>query len=115
MREICKKKFIAVSPESIDRPNNIMKDALRRCGNSDSWSIKCLAFRMVGQKWGPHPIDRFALQINKKYMRFIWASMREKLSWGGGCEQHRRRPACASVQSDQRLCYSLFGKHHTHT
>ena len=22
------------------------------------------------------------------------------------------RPACASVQSDQRLCYSLFGKYH---
>ena len=22
------------------------------------------------------------------------------------CEQHRRRSACASVQSDQRLCYS---------
>ena len=24
----------------------------------------------------------------------------------------RRRPACASAQSDQRLCYSLFGKFH---
>ena len=30
----------------------------------------------------------------------------------GFCEQHRRRPACASAQSDQRLWYSLFGKHH---
>ena len=28
------------------------------------------------------------------------------------CKQHRRRPACASAQSDQRLCYSLFGKYH---
>ena len=26
--------------------------------------------------------------------------------------QHRRRPACASAQTDQHLCYSLFGKHH---
>ena len=48
---------------------------------------------------------------------FKWASMRETLSsgeggGGGGCEQHRRRPACASAQSDQRLCYSLFGKYH---
>ena len=41
----------------------------------------------------------------------IWASTRENLS-SGVCEQHRRRPACASAQSDQRLCYSLFGKHH---
>ena len=28
------------------------------------------------------------------------------------CEQHRSRPACASAQSDQRLCCSLFGKKH---
>ena len=28
----------------------------------------------------------------------------------GVCEQHRRRPDCASAQSDQRLCYSCFGK-----
>ena len=28
------------------------------------------------------------------------------------CEQQRRRPACASAQSDQRLCYSVFGKYH---
>ena len=40
-----------------------------------------------------------------------WASSRENLSTGV-CEQHRRRPACASAQSDQRLCYSLFGKYH---
>ena len=32
--------------------------------------------------------------------------------WGGGCEQQRHRPACASVQTDQRLCYSLIGKDH---
>ena len=27
----------------------------------------------------------------------------------GVCEQQRRRPACTSAQSDQRLCYSLIG------
>ena len=26
------------------------------------------------------------------------------------CKLQRRRPACISVQSDQRLCYSLLGK-----
>ena len=41
----------------------------------------------------------------------IWAATWENLS-SGVCEQHRRRPACASAQSDQRLCYSLFGKYH---
>ena len=39
------------------------------------------------------------------------ASSRENLS-SEACEQHRCRPACASAQSDQRLCYSLFGKYH---
>ena len=42
---------------------------------------------------------------------FNWASSRENLS-SGGCEQHRRRPACASAQSDQRLCYSRFVKNY---
>ena len=41
----------------------------------------------------------------------IWAPTRENLS-SEVCEQHRRRPACASAQSDQRLCSSLFGKYH---
>ena len=36
-----------------------------------------------------------------------WASSRENLSVGVW-EQQRRRPACASAQSDQRLCYSLI-------
>ena len=40
-------------------------------------------------------------------LNIIWASKQENLSLGV-CEQHRRRPACASVQSDQHLCYSFF-------
>ena len=34
---------------------------------------------------------------------------------GGGCEQPRHRPACAFAQSDQRLCFSHFGKNHIKT
>ena len=52
-----------------------------------------------------NPKDRFYRDDAK------WASSRENLSsevW----EQQRRRPACASAQSDQRICYSLFKKHH---
>ena len=45
---------------------------------------------------------------------YIWASMRENLS-SVVCKQQRGRPACASAQSDQRLCYSLFGKFHMWT
>ena len=39
-----------------------------------------------------------------------WASTRENLS--SVCEQQRRRPDCASAQSDQRRCYSLIWKFH---
>ena len=40
-----------------------------------------------------------------------WAKTQENLS-AGVCEQQRHRPACASTQSDQRLCYSLIRKYH---
>ena len=42
---------------------------------------------------------------------YIWPTTRETLS-SGFCLQQRRRPACASAQSDQRLCYSLIGKYY---
>ena len=42
---------------------------------------------------------------------YIWAATRENLS-SGIWEQHTHRPACTSTQSDQCLCYSLFGKYH---
>ena len=48
-------------------------------------------------------------EMDCKHM--VWASTQENLA-SGVCEQHRRRPACASAQSDQRLCYSLFEKNH---
>ena len=41
----------------------------------------------------------------------IWAATGENLS-SGVCKQHRRRQVCTSAQSDQCLCYSLFGKYH---
>ena len=42
---------------------------------------------------------------------YIWASNTRKPVFRG-CKQQRRRPACASLQTDQGLCYSLFGKYH---
>ena len=41
----------------------------------------------------------------------IWDSTWENLS-SEVCEQHKSRPDCASVQSDQRLCYSLIVKYY---
>ena len=38
-----------------------------------------------------------------------------RLHYLGLSEQQRRRPACASGQSDQCLCFSCFGKYHIQT
>ena len=40
--------------------------------------------------------------------------MQENL-FSGVCEQQRRRPACASAQSDQCLCCLVRGKYHIKT
>ena len=44
--------------------------------------------------------------------RFVRPSYEMGIDARKVCEQHRRRPACASAQSDQRLCYSLIGKYY---
>ena len=52
------------------------------------------------------------LMHEKTCDRYInWALTRENLS-SEVCEQHRRRPASASGQSDQHLCNKLFEKYH---
>ena len=45
---------------------------------------------------------------------FVWASMQKNLSLGS-CQYQMHRPACASAQSDQHLCYSLIGKYYLKT
>ena len=37
---------------------------------------------------------------------------RDKTCLRGVSEQQRRGPACPYAQTDQRLCYSHFGKYH---
>ena len=60
------------------------------------------------------PMATTAADVNKcgvvrvKYMYYDWASTRENCLSSGFCEQQRCRTACAFVQSDQRLCYSLI-------
>ena len=56
-------------------------------------------------------IPRGLKPLVKSYFIVIWASTQENLS-SVVCEQQRRRPACATTQSDQRLCYLLFEKYH---
>ena len=50
MHEICNKECIIVSPNWIGRQSNTTADALIRCGDSDSWSMKLWVFRMLNKK-----------------------------------------------------------------
>ena len=48
--------------------------------------------------------------VNECYTRYTSNWVLRKPVFGG-LQNHRRRPACASAQSDQHLCYSLFGNY----
>ena len=53
------------------------------------------------------PLFKFKCnRVEHLQIRYMGLDARKPVS--GVCEQHRRRPACASAQSDQRLCYSLM-------
>ena len=64
-----------------------------------------------------HSMQIYNTENSKKFMAIYQVNYmmvlnaRETLS-SEGCEPHMRRPAWASTQSDQRLCYSLIGKYH---
>ena len=69
-------------------------------------------FRVANIDGSYEPVHQSALA--RAFTGLIWASTRENLSLEV-CKQHRRRPACASAQSDQRLCCSLLGKYYMQT
>ena len=52
----------------------------------------------------------FLMYCSKNLVYGPWC---KKTCLHGICEQQRRRPACTSPQSNQRLCYSLIGKYNT--
>ena len=56
--------------------------------------------------------EEWAFSGSLQELKNTYGPRREKTCLRGVCEQHGRRPACASAQSDQRPCYSLIGKYH---
>ena len=97
-----------------DDPEEAFKDAdacflvgamPRKAGmeRSDLLAANVKIFKAQGQAMDKH--------AKKTCKVIVWTSMQENLS-SEVCEQHRRRPACATTQSHQRLCHSGFGKYH---
>ena len=77
-------------------------------------SIQPICFTHIPVGTGYRLIDVHSGHAHLFQSAYNWASARENLS-SGVCEQHRRRPACASAQTDQRLFYSLIEKYHIST
>ena len=81
------------------------KDNLFNTEKNDSMSEKFL-------------LNTYNTCLHRKYWKesylellLIWALTPKNLS-SSVCEQQNCRPACASTQSDQHLCYSLIEKYH---
>ena len=68
----------------------------------------CVRIHIVSTLLNITGIPIFWTEISEECSK--WASKRENLP-SGVCEQQRRRPACASAQTDQRLCYLLIEKY----
>ena len=79
-----------VWPSSVMPPNMYRKNPLDLSNNSNGAALVRIFWYL--QVW---PAHWFGEQN--------WASTRETLS-SVVCEQQRRRPACATAQTDQRLC-----------
>ena len=83
-------------------PNQQAMRSCLQCSPRSDWSLRNSLI------WD----STVAIATSILWIKDIWAaSTRENLSLVV-CKQQRRRPACTSVQSNQRLCYSLFGKYH---
>ena len=72
----------------------------------------CRSKRAVKEYLEPNKMfdDAYLHRLQEVGSKVFLALTQENLS-SVVCEQQRRRPACASVQSDQRICLSLIGKY----
>ena len=56
--------------------------------------------------------DQSCVEIQTHLSLLLYGPHREKTCLQGFANNKGADPACASAQSDRRLCYSLFGKFH---
>lgn len=66
----CESNQISLSVGWIPRLLNEKADYLSRCKDSDDWEVENWVFKKLDEIWGPHTIDRYASNYNKKCVRF---------------------------------------------
>ena len=70
IQDTCLENDIVLCPKWIPRDKNQEADALSRVGDCDDWGIQTWVFELLDKEWGPHYIDRFAAQYNRKCENF---------------------------------------------
>ena len=70
VNEFCNQREITLIPEWIPREETQKADYLSRCFDCDDWEITDTVFQSLDKRWGPHSVDRFSADYNKKLDRF---------------------------------------------
>ncbi|XP_033729387.1 uncharacterized protein LOC117318520 [Pecten maximus] len=70
MHRLTSSNSVNLVTQWLPRNSNKTADFLSRCSDSDDWSVQAWVFGVCEKKWGPHEVDRFASDYNKKCTRF---------------------------------------------
>ena len=66
----CVEHGITLKMDWVPRSLNEIADSLSRIIDYDDWAISDILFQRFNAMWGPHTVDRFADEHNKKVKRF---------------------------------------------
>lgn len=70
LNEFCCERDIRLYTQWVPRGENQTADYLSRCADCDDWSVQQWVFDQCEGLWGPHEVDRFASDYNRKCLRF---------------------------------------------
>ena len=88
---VCASYCISLEPHWIKRENNVLADDLSRIVDYDDYGVSDDFFHYIDTLYGPHSVDRFANEQNKKLARYnsmFWTPDTEAVDsfsvhWGG--------------------------------
>ena len=67
---LCRRKSISLQIQWVPREENVLADQISKEIDFDDWGVSHKFFVYMDEMWGPHTVDRFADQNNKKLTLF---------------------------------------------
>ena len=88
--QFCHEHCISLDPQWVPRRENQIADEISRIVDLDDWGVSQIFFNFIDSIFGPHTVDRFADNLNKKVDRFnskYWCpgTSRVDASCAGSC------------------------------